>query len=217
MNSQPPTADSQSFLRPRRPSLALLTLMGVGWSPLVSAGRAATFTASLDRNSISLGESAILTLTYLDGTPDELPTLPAVPNLSLRATGQKSQFNFVNGRSSVQVVHEYSVTPSQPGDYTIPAIIASVEGNRLSSQPLQFKVLSAGSPTPAADPANKAAFLRLVTPKTEVYLGEVLPVEIRLYARQGRLKQGPQLNQDGFTVVKLVQQPQTTATLAGQF
>src|SRR2546426_12661043 len=110
MNCRPPTTDSQSFRRPPRPWLAFLILVSVGWSPFVSAGRAATFTASLDRNTISLGESAILTLTYLDGTPDEIPTLPAVPDLFPRPTRQKNPFNFLNRRASVPVVHQYSVT-----------------------------------------------------------------------------------------------------------
>src|SRR2546426_2037932 len=123
-------------------------------------------------------------------------------------------FFFFNDTATTEI---YTLSLHDALPISIPAIIASVEGKRLSSQPLQFKVLSAGIPAPAADPVNKAALLRLVAPKNEVYLGEVLPVEIRLYARQGRLKQGPQLNQDGFTVGKLVQQPQTTATLAGQF
>jgi hypothetical protein len=194
-----------------------VVLVLLWFSPFVSSGSAATFTAALNRNTISLGESAILTLTFQDGTPDELPVLPAVANLSFQHSGQKSQFNFVNGRSSSQVFHEYLVAPVQPGNYIIPAISISVEGKALTSQPLQLKVLPSGEPTPDAALVGKTAFLKLVAEKTQVYLGEVLPVEIQLYARQGRLKQNPQLNQEGFTVGKLVQDQQRTTIFGNQY
>lgn len=196
---------------------ALLTLIFVfclGFFAAIPDAAAATFSASLDRNAISLGESAILTLTYNEGTPDELPVLPTVANLTIRRTGQRSQFNFVNGRSSTQVIHEHTVTPAQAGDYTIPAIRVSVEGKFLSSQPLALKVVPA---SPAPDGAGRNAFLKLVADKNQVYLGEVLPVQIQLYARQGKLKQSPQFNQEGFTVGKLVQDQQRTTVVGNQY
>ena len=202
---------------PQLPSRWGFALVFLWIGLFVADGRAATFTAALDRQTLSPGESAILTLTFQDGTPDELPSLPAVPNLSLRHTGQKSQFNFVNGRSSTQVFHEYLVTPALAGDYTIPAIRISVEGKALASQPLNLKVLPSGESTPDTALAGKTAFLKLVAEKNQVYLGEVLPVEIQLYARQGRLKQNPQLNQEGFTVGKLVQEQQRTTIFGNQY
>jgi len=197
--------------------LALLFGLGVGYCAAVSDASAATFSATLDRNTLSLGESAVLTLTYNDGTPDELPALPTVANLTIRRTGQRSQFNFVNGRSSTQVIHEHVVTPTQAGDYTIPTISVSVEGKILSSQPLALKVAPSGTASPAAEGAGRNAFLKLVADKNQVYLGEVLPVQIQLYARQGRLKQSPQLNQEGFTVGKLVQDQQRTTVVGNQY
>jgi oxygen tolerance protein BatD len=209
--------DSRGSARRRCALLTLIYVFCLGFSAAIPDAIAATFSASLDRNAISLGESAVLTLTYNDGTPDELPVLPTVSNLTIRRTGQRSQFNFVNGRSSTQVIHEHVVTPVQPGDYTIPAISVSVEGKILSSQPLALKVAPASTASPAAEGAGGNAFLKLVVDKNQVYLGEVLPFQIQLYARQGRLKQSPQLNQEGFTVGKLVQDPQRTTVVGNQY
>ena len=78
-------------------------------------------------------------------------------------------------------------------------------------------MLKTGEATPDSEAVGKNAFLKLVPARNEIYLGEVLPVEIRLYARQGNLKQPPQLNQDGFTIGKLVQQPLTKTLIEKQY
>ncbi|HXT41553.1 MAG TPA: BatD family protein [Candidatus Angelobacter sp.] len=175
---------------------------------------AATFTATLDRDTIGVSESATLSLRFDGGIPAEVPTIPAVSGLSVTGNGQSSQFNFVNGRSSSVVSYNYLVRAAQPGQYTIPAISASVDGKTVTSQPLKLNVLKNGEATPESAVIGKNAFLKLVVPKNEAYLGEVLPLEIRLYARQGNLKQQPQLAQEGFTVGKMIQQ-QLTKTLIG--
>ena len=48
--------------------------------------RAASFTATLDRQTVTVGESATLSLTFEGGDPETAPTLPPIPNLQI--TGQ---------------------------------------------------------------------------------------------------------------------------------
>jgi len=187
--------------------LALFTL-----TEFASAAGPATFTASLDRNTISANESATLSLRFEGGLPADVPAVPNVPGLSITSKGQSSQFNFVNGQSSSILSYDFSVRASEPGDYTIPAMSALVNGKPLSSQALKLKVVKSGEATPESEIIGKNAFLKLVAAKNEVYLGEVLPVEIRLYALRGSIKQNPQLNQDGFTVGKMIQQQPVTKT-----
>src|SRR6185369_915249 len=157
-------------------------------------------------------ESATLSLRFEGGLPADVPAVPNVPGLSIASRGQSSQFNFVNGQSTSILTYDFSVSAAQPGDYTIPAMSALVNGKTLSSQPLKLKVLKGGEATPESEIIGKNAFLKLVAAKNEVYLGEVLPVEIRLYALRGSIKQNPQLNQDGFTVGKMIQQQPVTKT-----
>ena len=192
----------------------LLILLALGHC----GAMAATFTSSLDRNTISVNESATLSLTFEGGIPADIPSPPNVPGLSMTSIGQSSQFNFVNGQSSSVLAYNFLVRASRPGDYVIPAVTANVDGKTLSSQPLKLKVVKSGEATPESEMVGKNAFLKLVTAKKEVFLGEVLPVEIRLYARQGSLKQpAPQLNQDGFTVGKMIQQPVTKIAINNQY
>src|SRR6266853_3484324 len=61
---------------------------------------AATFTASLDRDTISLGESAALSLKFEDGTPQNVPSIQNIPNLQIAYNGTSQEFTVVNGQSS---------------------------------------------------------------------------------------------------------------------
>ena len=59
-------------------------------------------------------------------------------------------------------------------------------GQPLLSQPLRLKTLKPGAPPPdAAASATQLAFLKLVLPKTNVYLGEIITAELQFYFRQG--------------------------------
>jgi hypothetical protein len=195
--------------------LMLLTLLAA--SQFTSPSLAATFTASLDRATISANESATMTLRFEGGLPAEVPAVPGVPGLSVASIGQSQQISIVNGRTLSTVDYNFLVRAVRPGDYTIPALSALVDGKTLTSQPLKLRVVKSGEPTPESEMIGKNAFLKLVGAKNEVYLGEVLPLEIRLYARQGNLRQPPQLSQDGFTVGKMIQQQATKIALNNQY
>jgi hypothetical protein len=155
---------------------------------LLSAGnvRAAKYTASLDRDTLTLGESASLSLTFDGASPNDVPTLPPIANLQVNYVGPSSQFSFVNGQTSSTVTHNFQVTPRQAGDFTIPALTATVNGQKLSTLPLQLKVLKPNAPPPeAVKSGSQIAFMRIVLPKKEVYLGEPLAAELQIYFRDG--------------------------------
>ena len=99
------------------------------------------FTASLDRDTVTLGESVTLALNFEGGSPEAAPVMPAIPNLQIAYGGQSSQFNLDNGRMSSTVTYNFSVTPRQVGEFAIPALVAEVNGQRLSSQPLKLTVV----------------------------------------------------------------------------
>ena len=60
---------------------------------------AANFTASLDRDTITLGESATLSLAFEGGQSRNVPT-PNVPGLQIVQTGTSQNVSFVNGAMS---------------------------------------------------------------------------------------------------------------------
>lgn len=161
--------------------MAALALLA-GARPL----RAAEFTATLDRDTITLGESAQLTLAFEGGAPSAAPALPALPGVQVAGGGQSSQFSIVNGQMTSSISYTYALTPTRVGEIGIPAIPAQVGGQALASQPLKLRVLAPGAPPPNAEAqAKSVAFLRLVAPKREIYVGETIVAELQLYVREG--------------------------------
>lgn len=174
---------------------------------LLGVAQAAGFRATLEPATIREGEAANLLLIFEDGQPDQRPALPEVPHLSFAAIGSESRFQFVNGRQSTTTVYRYVVMAAAAGTYTIPAITVSVGGRRLESAPLRLTVLAANAPGRGAAPGGSAreaprAFLEIAVPHTNVFVGEVLPVDLVVYAINPRQFELGQLPAEGFTVGK---------------
>lgn len=209
----------RDFLRSRSGGFWTVLVIGLAAAALAHA---ATFTASLDRNQIVLGESVTLALTFSGGNPQDVPNPPEIPNLEIAYIGPSSQFSLIQGRVSSIVTHNFQVTPRQAGDYTIPALRATVGGQTLSTQPLTLRVLKPSAPTPdAVASGSQVAFLRLVAPKTEIFVGETVPVQLQLCLR--REVQGisnfqlTSLPADGFLVGKMVQGQRGQAQIGNAF
>jgi hypothetical protein len=168
-------------------------------------------TASLDRQSAAVGESVTLTLTFQGVSPSAPPGLPALPNLQVAYSGQSSSFSFVNGESTASTAFTYTITPTQPGEVTIPGLQAQVGGQVVTSQPLKLRVVKSQAEAGADAGQNTQAFVKLVVPKNEVYVGESFPVEIDLYFQnidQNSLHM-PQLNAEGFSLGQMPRPSQT--------
>ncbi len=150
---------------------------------LNGASFAASFTASLDRDAITLGEQATLSLTFADGQPKNVPT-PDVPGLQIIQTGNQTGFSFVNGAMSSTVTVAFSVTARQAGMFTIPALTANVNGQQLSTAPLRLTVTAASAPSAAAvNSGSEVAFMKFVFPKNKIYVGEPAVGRLELYLR----------------------------------
>lgn len=185
-------------------SLALLAaalLHGAAW--------AATFTASLDRDALTLGETATLSLTFEGGQSRNVPT-PRVPGLQFTQNGTSQSMSIVNGAVSSSITVNFSVTAQREGEFTIPALTAEVAGQQLSTAPLKLVVSKASAPSAeAVNSGNEVAFMKLSFPKTKVYVGESILARLELYLRDDVQNFGNfQLNSaptDGFSAGKTVE------------
>lgn len=204
------TQDCHPKLRKREWNLftvaAVLILAALCFA--VAPARAATFTASLDHDTIAIGESATLSLTFDGGSPKSVPLPPNVPGLQISYDGPSSQFSFINGQTSSTITHHFTLTPQQTGEFTIPALAANVDGQQLQSQPVKLTVLTASAPPAAAvNSGSQVAFMKLSLPKKEVYAGEVVTAEMDVYLRDDVQNfSNPQLTgtpASGFTVGKI--------------
>jgi BatD DUF11 like domain len=169
-------------------------LLGALWlAPSIAAG--ATFTATLDRETVTVGETATLMLKFEGGRPKSVPAPPSLPNLQIGNGGISQSFNMgFDGQSSSTISQSYTLTPLQPGEFIIPAFSAEVGGQVLSTPPLKLTAVKA--PTTAADgTGDKLAFFRIFVPKKEVYIGEILSAEFQVYMREN-LANGEDILQD---------------------
>jgi len=189
----------------------------------------AAIAAQLDPQSIRLGEAAQLAVT-VKGPRSAEPNVPEVDGLDITPVGQQSSVQIINGAVSAEVTHIYHVTPNRTGNFSIPAISAGGAGN---TQPIAFRVdtgtggqtqrspshgrsqfppprTNGGSPTPI-DTNNESAFLRVVLPKQNLTVGELVSVEVKAYFRAGvsaSLNGLPMLNSDAFALNKLSDKPE---------
>lgn len=217
------------FLRCAK-AAAVLVLMVFG---MTSWSSAAEVFAELDRDSVPAGNAAIMTLRISGGKADK-PEIPAIPNLIIESRGQSQQMQIVNWHTTVTMIYTYIVGSQTPGDYQIPPLTVTVDGKKLSTQPLNLKVLDAGAAQPPAgtppnvagspvSPAEEAdtgekrfGFLTVelaANDRKHAYVGEIAPVRIRAWlpaASRAQLRSGIQPEGKAFTLHNVSSQPQQT-------
>ena len=196
--------------------LCLVTLVAPAWAAQT------TISAQIQPQSISVGDFAQLAVT-VKGSQSAEPDVPNVNGLDIMPVGQSSSMQIINGAVTASITHLYRVTANRAGSYTIPAITAAGAG---STQPITLSV-GQGAPSqgraqlPApninddspVDAKNQSAFMRVVLPKKELTVGELVPVEVKAYFRAGvsaSLNGLPMLSSDAFTLNKLSDHPEQT-------
>lgn len=190
-----------------------------GWFVLACAlaatARGASATATVDRPIIALGETVTLSL-LVDGANIGQPNLPAIPNFQVVGRGSSLNMDITRGIS--QQTFTYQLAPTQIGEFMIPGFQLDVPGQQpLRTQPIKIKVVKPGEAVVAPGATMPSAFVKLVTPKSQIYVGEVSEVEVQLFWQEGRPTQYPQLPADsGFTVGKWLKPMQTRATVSNQ-
>ena len=183
---------------------------------LTRAAGAQSFTASLDNDTITLGQSATLTLTFEGGQPQNSPSIPAIPNLLVRDNSHEWTQNFrsvvVNNQyqSDLVLTHPVTLVPRAAGEFIIPALSVDIGGKHLSSSPLKLTVLKPDAPTSAdINSGNELAFMTLKVTSNKVYLGQQVTAQLQIYLRDdvqnfGNFQFSGQ-NTDGFLLGKSAQ------------
>ena len=196
--------------------------------------------AEIEPQEIGVGEVAQLTV-HVGGSNSTRPVVPNVEGLTIQATGQSSEIQIINGSMSSAVNYSFAVRGERRGNYTIPAIPVIVGGKTVNTQPLAFRVTDAppgGSsarrrnfaspffPEPDEEedddsnfgfdkgddaPEQTQPFIKLSALKKNLYLGETMPVEIKVYFPPSvgvRSVSQPAVDGDAFAIQNLKAEPQ---------
>src|ERR1035437_7650011 len=193
-------------IMPRK--LKILTRLLVA-ALLNGAAFAASFTAALDRDTVTMGESAMLSLAFEGGPARNLPT-PNVSGLQIVQSGNSQNVSIINGAMTSTVTVTFSVTPQRTGEFVIPALTADVNGQRLATEPLKLTVQKAGAPSAAAvNSGLEIAFMKLSAPQKNVYSGQSFIVQLQICWRDDAQDFGNfQLTStpaDGLSIGKMIQ------------
>lgn len=184
-------------------------------------------TAVLSNSEAVVGEMVELQIK-VSGSRDAKPPENIVVNgLEIHATGTSHQFEMHNFTTTSSVTYSYRILPLQAGGFTIPSQTIQVGGKSLRTPELTLNVAdspgssSASRPSQGAQPgtAGKFVFAELIVPKKTAFVGEMVPVQIRLGfdpRAYPRLSDGPEITGQGFTAQKLQQSGENEETVDGR-
>jgi hypothetical protein len=159
-----------------------------------------TFTASVDRTTVPVGESFNVSVS-IEG--DELsgigePVAPSIPGIRIlgSSTSQSTQINFINGKltKSTSLTYDYQMIANSEGEFTIPPFTLKYGGQHYETEPIKISVKKGvpgrNAPPPAVYQDRetetgefRSVFLDCNISKGSVYPGEGVVVTQYLYTK----------------------------------
>lgn len=160
------------------------------------------------------------------------PGAIAVDGLDIRYSGQSQMIEGRNFSFSYSFVYTYTIMPERTGTFRIPSQQVLAAGRTLMTEPLTLRVVDDGAGGQADQPdenedsqarsipRGQLGFVDVVLGKTTAYVGEMIPVEVRIGFRSGlrlgSLGDAFTVAGQGFTSQALVQARQTQQVIGGQ-
>ena len=184
-------------------------------------------TAVLNSSEASLGETVRLEVRITGARGADAPDQIMVDGLEIRRTGTSQRIEMNNLSLTSSVIYDYTVMPLRAGRFTIPPQTIRVGNNSLRTPALTLNVADSsgrssgarsGRDTQAAG-ANNVVFAELIVPSKTAYVGEIVPVQIRMGFDprvRPRLIEPPEITGQGFTAQKLQQSAENTETISGR-
>ena len=164
--------------------------------------------ASLTRGITVIGEPVQYQIKITNGRREGDPPDVAVDGLPIRYLGPSTssvmrldQSGFRQERTTIFV---YEVAPEKNGTFTIPAVEVNVDGRKLKTDPVALTVQPSSADNDGRPRAQGVA--EIVLAKKTAYVGEMIPVEVRLFV-DSRVKWQPvampEISGEGFTKLKM--------------
>ena len=184
-------------------------------------------TAVLDNAETVIGQPVQLQIKVTGSRSATMPNDIAVEGLDIRYSGQSQLVEGRNFQFSYSVVYAYTIMPEKAGTFKIPAQSIRVGGTTLKTPELTLNVTDNSSrsakpgraPEPGGDP-GKNGFVELVLTKSNAYVGEMIPAEVRLgfstRTPVESLGNGIDLTGQGFTTQKMRDPRQAIETIHGK-
>jgi len=184
-------------------------------------------TAVLNSSEAQVGETVQLEIRVAAARAADAPEEIVVDGLEIHRTGTSQRIEMNNLRLTSSVVYDYTVMPLRAGTFTIPPQTIRIGNSSLRTPALTLNVAdSSGRQSGARSgrdtrPAsgNNLVFAELIVPSKTAYVGEIVPVQIRMGfdpRTHPRLIEPPEITGQGFTAQKLQQSGENTETIGGR-
>src|SRR5437660_479674 len=186
-------------------------------------------TAVLSNSETVVGETVELQIKVTGPGDAQPPEEISVDGLEIHATGQSRQFEIHNFATSSSVMYNYTILPLRAGRFTIPPQTVRAGANLLKTPELTLNVADSPSRPSGVRPsrgtqtqsvrASDLVFAELIVPQKTAYVGEIVPVQIRMGFDprvRPRLVEAPEITGQGFTAQKLQESGQNSETINGR-
>ena len=172
--------------------------------------------ASLSRGITVIGDPVQYQIKITGARRVVPPREAEVDGLVIRYAGpsENAVMRFQNGSftSERTTTLVYEIVPERNGTFTIPAVAVEADGKTFRTEPVGLTVQP--SSTPGSPDPETIGFAEFVVPKKTAYLGEAIPLELRLYV-DARVRWQPvampEIAGEGFTKQK-IPEPQRSQT-----
>lgn len=201
----------------------------------IALADAPKITAVLTSSEVVVGETVQLQIQIDNARASAItPRAIDVPGLQIHYTGESTQMTMRNLSVSSSITYSYTILPEKSGTFKIPPQTIRVGKDSLQTPELTLRVAdspratagsrgnrtpSGGGPTGGQNAQEKIAFAELLVPKKTAYVGEIIPVVLRIgFNSRTQLRElaVPQINGQGFTVQKLSEGEKNLETIDGQ-
>jgi hypothetical protein len=198
---------------------------------IVAAGYAfadsPSVTAVLSKSEAVVGEEIQLEIRLTGARGADAPEQIPVDGLEIHRTGTSQRVEINNFSLTATVTYDYTILPLKGGTFTIPPQMIRVGSSSLRTPALTLHVAAAANqPTlqsrrgtqPAFD-TGKLVFAELIVPKKTAFVGEMVPVQLRMGfdpRSRPQLIEPPEITGQGFTAQKLEQSGENLETISGR-
>ncbi len=181
--------------------------------------------AVVDDNHGSVGTGFAYTITVNGAQDAAAPALPVIDGFDVHYVGPATRVSVINNAYSVEQSFNYSIVPLKEGHFVIPAITVVVKGQSLQTETIPIDIAASGARpaagssggTPVKEDIEGRLKLLMAAQRNTVYVGEAVPLTVRLYVNQLALQDlsFPQITMDGFQADPFTEPKQFQDTLQG--
>jgi hypothetical protein len=181
-----------------------------------------SFTAEVDTHTVQAGSPVLLMLAVKGPQAVEPIELPEIRGFKPRYLGPRQQLAIVNGKTDSSISFMYNLYAMEVGHFQIPAISVTINNKIYTTEPIEIEVVdqaTTNSPTENQATVNDKVFLVLSVPTKEYFVGERLPLTIKLYvseSEQVNLASNIDFKREGFDIGEIVDSRRYRQMLGGE-